>query len=373
MKLFYHHVGQEGSARDFPKTVFQTVSRETVARAVADHPAGPELLSQLDAKFPEGQFNVWGVPSGAAGIMKRLDVGDIVLLLESRVFVAAAEVEVFVKEGFNLLARELWDDERYLWVFFFRTRPILFPWGDFLDHAGYSDNYTARGKFLSVSAEKTTAMGGAHAYLKRLETEYSTANHPFIAEPGGSEPGSETPVTLRDLPSFTKPVGIDDSDLDTEERVLAQESAEQTLDVDLSKPPQPRAETGKTTTHVRRARHRGFSSVIRAQYDYACAVCGLSLMTADGRPEVEGAHIKAVAHEGPDDPRNGLALCRTHHWAFDNGLFGVSDTYEIIVRTDCENGKLTRFRGTPISLPDDHRAQPHVPFLVWHRQHHGLE
>lgn len=373
MKLFYHHVGQEGSARDFPKTVFRTVSRDTVADAVADHPAGPQLLAELDAKFPEGEFNVWGVPSGAAGIMKRLDVGDIVLLLESRVFVAAAEVEVFVKEGFNLLARDLWDDERYLWVFFFRTRPILFPWGDFLDHAGYSDNYTARGKFLSVSAERTAAMGGARNYLERIETDYPFTNHPFMNEGEALEQRDRGPVTLRDLESFVPPVGIDDRDLEPDERRVAQSAAEETLDVDLSNPPKERTGRSKHTTHVRRARHRGFSAVIRAQYNYECAICGLSLLTPDGRPEVEGAHIKAVAHDGPDDPRNGLALCRTHHWAFDNGLVGVSDDFAIIVARGCEAPELTTLRGTKLSLPQDSRVHPYGPFLAWHRQHHGLE
>ncbi len=31
-----------------------------------------------------------------------------------------------------------------------------------------------------------------------------------------------------------------------------------------------------------------------------------------------------------DDIRNGMALCKLCHWAFDEGMMGVSDNYEVI-------------------------------------------
>jgi predicted restriction endonuclease len=45
--------------------------------------------------------------------------------------------------------------------------------------------------------------------------------------------------------------------------------------------------------------------------------------------EAEAAHIIGKEVSGTDDPRIGLALSRSMHWAFDNGLFTLTDRYEI--------------------------------------------
>ena len=51
--------------------------------------------------------------------------------------------------------------------------------------------------------------------------------------------------------------------------------------------------------------------------------------TANGKMiEAEAAHIIGKDVLGTDDPRNGLALSRTVHWAFDDGLFTISAEYE---------------------------------------------
>src|SRR5438067_2316226 len=58
-------------------------------------------------------------------------------------------------------------------------------------------------------------------------------------------------------------------------------------------------------------------------YEGRCCVCGTGLRVPSGPYEIEAAHIVPHALRGCDDARNGLALCRRHHWAFDRGLFGV--------------------------------------------------
>jgi putative restriction endonuclease len=55
-------------------------------------------------------------------------------------------------------------------------------------------------------------------------------------------------------------------------------------------------------------RDRAFKYAVRAAYDNRCALTGLRLINGGGRPEVEAAHIKPVADDGPDTVRNGLAL-----------------------------------------------------------------
>lgn len=66
-------------------------------------------------------------------------------------------------------------------------------------------------------------------------------------------------------------------------------------------------------------------------YDRTCALCTLRLLWADSI-EAEAAHIKPRALLEADDVRNALALCRTHHWALDEGLWTATDDLVVRVR-----------------------------------------
>jgi putative restriction endonuclease len=55
-------------------------------------------------------------------------------------------------------------------------------------------------------------------------------------------------------------------------------------------------------------RDRAFMRAVRDAYENRCAFTGLKLINGGGRPEVQAAHIKSVAQEGPDSVRNGLAV-----------------------------------------------------------------
>lgn len=83
---------------------------------------------------------------------------------------------------------------------------------------------------------------------------------------------------------------------------------------------------GKDLAALERVR-RASSSIVRdarfgrnviAAYAGLCAMCGLDVGL------VQGAHIyPASAPNSPDETWNGLALCPTHHVAFDRHLVGV--------------------------------------------------
>ena len=55
-------------------------------------------------------------------------------------------------------------------------------------------------------------------------------------------------------------------------------------------------------------RDKAFTKAVRFAYENQCAMTGLRLINGGGRPEVQAAHIKPVAENGPDTIRNGLAL-----------------------------------------------------------------
>jgi len=66
-------------------------------------------------------------------------------------------------------------------------------------------------------------------------------------------------------------------------------------------------------------RDQAFRRVVLRAYDYRCAACGLRVLV-DDLVLVEAAHLVPFAVSRDDDPRNGMALCKNHHWAMDREL-----------------------------------------------------
>src|SRR5262249_16488993 len=103
----------------------------------------------------------------------------------------------------------------------------------------------------------------------------------------------------------------------------------------------------------------------------------LSLHSPDGHSEVQAAHIYPKAKKGSDDLRNGICLCRLHHWAFDVGWFSLLDDLSLILRpslpTSDDFSSIRQLPATALRAPSDHRFRPHRLFLREHRRLHGFE
>ncbi len=69
-------------------------------------------------------------------------------------------------------------------------------------------------------------------------------------------------------------------------------------------------------------------------YRYACVLCGMKVLLPSGITLVEAAHIHQFADSRNDDVTNGMALCRNHHWAFDQGLWTLEADHTVLVATD---------------------------------------
>jgi HNH endonuclease len=96
---------------------------------------------------------------------------------------------------------------------------------------------------------------------------------------------------------------------------------------------------------------------------------GLRLINGGGRPEVQAAHIRPVASDGPDSIRNGLALSGTLHWMSDRGLVSIDDDYRIVRASNlpADVGRLIRPEGYLLP-PSDEALRPHPSFLRFHRE-----
>ncbi len=85
--------------------------------------------------------------------------------------------------------------------------------------------------------------------------------------------------------------------------------------------------------YLTESRSVAFRRVVVQAYNHTCAVCGIRLLTPEGRTAVAASHVVPWSHSHNDDPRNGLALCGLHHWAFDQGLITVTPAHEVAVST----------------------------------------
>ena len=82
----------------------------------------------------------------------------------------------------------------------------------------------------------------------------------------------------------------------------------------------------KASAEYRLARARGasarsFAAAVKAAYRNRCAYCGLAFGGIEGIISgIDAAHILAWSSYDLDVLRNGIALCKLHHWAFDAAL-----------------------------------------------------
>jgi hypothetical protein len=364
MKLYYHHVGTKGANEDFKKTVFGRVPISVVKNNVADsNPHKQEMLKQLKASFPSGNFNCWGVPAGASTVINNLETGDAVLLVEStgkngRV-PALCQVAGFWRDELRDLSKALWGDDKFPYIFFFDTQRLKLTWDDMLRHFDYAPKWNPRGKFLSVADAKLDTFGGAGRYVEYLRADFVESGDQLdslTADEVKKEVG-ETTATY--VGKVKKEISL-----------IKQKS--------LDKTPQLTEGVGKQVKVIeQRPRSAAFRISVKKLYQYKCAVCGSGLLTPNGQPAVESAHIFPKELDGSDNFRNGICLCRLHHWAFDSGWMSIADDYTVLVRDDLPTAKeydfIRNYADQEIHLPLQPEFAPHPLYLRAHRKLKGFE
>lgn len=124
------------------------------------------------------------------------------------------------------------------------------------------------------------------------------------------------------------------------------------------------------TLQNRKVRDRVFRRQVIKAYNKTCAFTGLNFVNGGGRAEVEAAHIRPVAHDGPDVVSNGLALSGTIHWMFDRGYLSISDDHDILVSRHLNNiDEIDRLLVTDRKaiMPVRESDWPHPAYMEWHR------
>ncbi len=138
----------------------------------------------------------------------------------------------------------------------------------------------------------------------------------------------------------------------------------------LAEEPVEYGRTNRIQLLQRPFRDAAFTHVIQRAYSKTCAMTGLKLVNGGGRCEIEAAHILPVERQGPDSPRNGIALSRTVHWLFDRGIVSISDKGEILVAKGLLPDPIRRMLNPDglILRPLDSTLRPHPHFLRYHRE-----
>lgn len=90
-------------------------------------------------------------------------------------------------------------------------------------------------------------------------------------------------------------------------------------------------------------------------------------MTGANPTAVDAAHIVPWAETRHEDVRNGLALCKLCHWAFDEFLVTVSSRYTVLTSPQLDGndnlpGPVGQLKGRHLLLPAERVAG--IP--VWH-------
>ncbi len=129
-----------------------------------------------------------------------------------------------------------------------------------------------------------------------------------------------------------------------------------------------------------KVREGSFGEGVWRIYQGRCVVCGIQAELT------EAAHIMPVKDEGSDDVRNGVQMCRNHHKAYDNGLYGIAPDYTLILSQERAD-KIKRSRlgdgldafiqtlriGEKIILPSDERLNPKPEYLEEACKLRGIE
>lgn len=155
MAIYYQHIGRELWRRDAPRSI-GTPRGGLVKFALADlKGAFSELQAdervEISAKLSVSSFQIWGLPSGAAGILRNVVDGDHLLLLESEDFRYVGKILHFVREPLWNLSDQIWGEQKFPLIVLLDGTLIEYPWSSFHREFDFASKYHMRGNTMQLA------------------------------------------------------------------------------------------------------------------------------------------------------------------------------------------------------------------------------
>jgi putative restriction endonuclease len=118
------------------------------------------------------------------------------------------------------------------------------------------------------------------------------------------------------------------------------------------------------------ARSAAFRRIVTEAYDYRCAATGWRIILPDSTVLVEAAHLVPYADTHDDDPRNGIALSPSFHWAMDKHIIAPGPDLKWHVSKTLDdrlpdNRPLLELEGKSLILPNEKAYSPKKESLEW--------
>lgn len=168
MAVFFHHVGEVGATRDFPRTVFDgdDLSRLRAFRAgdilpeLEDLPE-PEIARIAAATRGTAGFQIWGIPSGGSRLFQRTNEGDYWLLLDTdrpggSISYAGRIICKLESPSFRL-SNYLWGEAKFPLILLLDGFRTNFEITEFKEAFGYSPNWYMRGWAYRLTDQRIAA------------------------------------------------------------------------------------------------------------------------------------------------------------------------------------------------------------------------
>jgi 5-methylcytosine-specific restriction enzyme A len=193
MTVYFHHVGEVGAARDFPRTIFDDAAPSGVHRFKGD-----DILPEL-AELPEGEIyrvaaairgtphglQIWGIPSGGSRLFRRVSEGDFWLLIDTDrpggSISYAGRIVCKVENPSFHLSNFLWGEAKFPLILLldgFRTNLEI---TEFKEMFGYAANWSMRGLAYSLRDDRiqNSKFGSEAALIDHLQHLYKSdaTNH----------------------------------------------------------------------------------------------------------------------------------------------------------------------------------------------------
>ncbi|MDE2385586.1 MAG: HNH endonuclease, partial [Alphaproteobacteria bacterium] len=120
---------------------------------------------------------------------------------------------------------------------------------------------------------------------------------------------------------------------------------------------------------TRIARELAFRKRVLGNFDFRCSITGRSMFDVSGASGIDAAHIVPLARNGTNDVRNGLALSKDLHWAFDHGMIAVESGIVVVSKklpTGKNNDYVLSMAGTKLQRAEIPALEPAKEALDWH-------